>query len=118
MAMVLRSRQMIRISALLAISPSWLRYVLEAVALFIVAAFSVVAMVKGFDMMWDSIVLGRRQPTMISLPNWIAELPIVVGFSLLFLQSVCDLIRLPFGPAPSFSPGGEHDLDSESEQRT
>ena len=118
MAMVLRSRQMIRISALLAISPAWLRYVLEALGLFVIAAFSAIAIVKGFEMMWDSILLGRRQPTMISMPNWVAELPIVVGFTLLFLQSLCDLIRLPFGPAPSFSPGGEHDLDSAPEQRT
>jgi hypothetical protein len=29
----------------------------------------------------------------------------------LLLQASADLIRLPFGPAPNFSPGGEHDTE-------
>lgn len=112
MALVLRNRQMIRISAFLAIAPAKARYVLEGVALLVIGAFAMVATVKGYDMLMDSIRLDRRQPTMMALPNWIAELPLVVGFALLFLQSLIDLIRLPFGPAPSFSAGGEHDLDA------
>lgn len=112
MALVLRKREMIRITALLAIAPAWLRYVLEGVALLVILVFSVVAATKGYDMMMDSLRLGRRQPTMIALPNWIGELPIVVGFALLALQSLVELIRLPFGPAPVFSVGGEHDVPS------
>lgn len=112
MALVLRNRQMIRISAFLAIAPAKARYVLEGVALLVIGAFAVVATVKGYDMLMDSIRLDRRQPTMMALPNWIAELPLVIGFALLFLQSLVDLIRLPFGPAPSFSAGGEHDMDA------
>ena len=115
MALVLRQRQMIRISAFLSIAGPRVRYVLEGVALVIIGAFSLIALFKGYDMMMDSIALGRRQPTMLALPNWIAELPIVVGFALLFLQSLIDLIRLPFGPPPTFSAGGEHDLEPESQ---
>jgi len=116
MALVLRQRQLIRISAFLSIAGPRIRYVLEGVALVIIGAFSLVALVKGYDMMMDSIALGRRQPTMLALPNWIAELPIVVGFALLFLQSLCDLIRLPFGPPPIFTAGGEHDLEPSSNE--
>lgn len=112
MALALKQRQMIRITAFLAIAPQWMRYVMEALALVVIAAFSAVATVKGYDMLVDSIALGRRQPTMLALPNWIAEIPIVIGFGLLFIQACSDLIRLPFGPAPSFSPGGEHDAES------
>jgi TRAP-type C4-dicarboxylate transport system permease small subunit len=111
MALVLRNRQLIRITAFLSIAPAKMRYVLEGFALVVIGAFSAVAMVKGYDMLIDSIRLTRRQPTMLALPNWIAELPIVIGFALLLLQSIADLIRLPFGPAPSFSPGGEHDTE-------
>lgn len=117
MALVLRKREMIRITALLAISPAWLRYILEGVALLVILVFSVVASIKGYDMMMDSLQLGRRQPTMMALPNWIGELPIVIGFALLALQALAELIRLPFGPAPEFSVGGEHDvpvIDTES----
>jgi C4-dicarboxylate transporter, DctQ subunit len=111
MALALKQRQMIRITAFLSIAPSWLRYLLEGLALLIIAAFSAVAMVKGFDMLIDSIRLSRRQPTMLALPNWVAEIPIVLGFTFLLLQACADLIRLPFGPAPNFSPGGEHDAE-------
>ncbi len=111
MALVLRQRQMIRISAFLAVAGPRLRYFFEAIALLVIGVFALIAAIKGYDMMLDSIALGRRQPTMLALPNWIAELPIVVGFVLLFLQSLIDLIRLPFGPPPSFSASGEHDLE-------
>ena len=114
MAWVLRKREMIRITALLAIAPAWLRYVLEGFALLVVLAFSVVAATKGFDMMMDSLRLGRRQPTMLALPNWVGEIPIVLGFAVLALQSLAELIRLPFGPAPQFSVGGEHDVPTTS----
>lgn len=109
MALVLRNRQMIRITAFLSSASGRARYVFEALALLVVGAFAAVATIKGYDMLIDSIRLDRRQPTMMALPNWIAELPLVVGFALLLLQSIADLIRLPFGPAPTFSAGGEHD---------
>ncbi|MGE0315779.1 MAG: TRAP transporter small permease [Lautropia sp.] len=108
MALVLKERQMIRITALLSIAPARARYLLEGLALLVILAFSVVAAVQGYRMFADSVALGRRQPTMLALPNWIAELPIVIGFALLGLQSLANLIRLPFGPPPEFSPGGEH----------
>jgi len=115
MALVLRQRQMIRISAFLSIAGPRIRYVLEGVALVVIGSFSLIALFKGYDMIMDSIALGRRQPTMLALPNWIAELPIVVGFALLFLQSLIDLVRLPFGPPPTFSAGGEHDLEPDTQ---
>ncbi len=111
MALALKQRQMIRITAFLAIAPLWMRYLMETLALVVIAAFSAVATVKGFDMFMDSIQMGRRQPTMLALPNWIAEIPIVIGFGLLFIQACADLIRLPFGPSPSFSLSGEHDAE-------
>ncbi|AWB33576.1 TRAP transporter small permease [Orrella marina] len=109
MALVLRKREMIRITAILAIAPAWVRYLFEAIALIVILVFSVVAASKGYDMMQDSLRLGRRQPTMMAFPNWVGELPIVIGFALLALQSLVELIRLPFGPAPQFSVSGEQE---------
>ena len=111
MALVLKQRQLIRITALLAIAPAWARYLLEGLALLVILAFSAVATFQGYQMFADSIAMGRRQPTMLALPNWVAELPIVIGFALLTLQALANLIRLPTGPAPVFSPGGEHASD-------
>ncbi|WAP68207.1 TRAP transporter small permease [Jiella pelagia] len=108
MAYVLRKRQMIRITAVLALAGPGVRRAAEAFALLVILAFSLVAVIYGFDTVMDSIRLGRRQPTMLEMPNWVSELPVVVGFALLAIQALADLIRLPFVPAPEFTPAGEH----------
>ena len=112
MAAVLRQGQMIRITALIARAPERLRYFLEGLSLVVICAFSVVAVVKGMDMLLDSIRLGRRQPTMIALPNWVSEVPVVLGFALLSVQSLLQLIRLPFGPAPVFAVSDELEAEA------
>lgn len=114
MAYVLRQRQLIRITAVLVRLGPGARRLLEGFSLLIIAAFSIMAVIYGWDVVADSFRLGRRQPTMLQMPNWIAELPVVLGFALLAIQATADLIRLPFSPAPSFSPGGEHATDEEN----
>ena len=42
-----------------------------------------------------------------------AEAPVVIGFSLLALQGIADLIRLPWRPAPDFSHDGEAEFHSD-----
>ncbi|KAA0911259.1 TRAP transporter small permease [Pusillimonas sp. ANT_WB101] len=118
MALVLKEGKMIRITAMLGIAPAWVRYACEALGLIIILLFSIMATVKGFDVVTDSIALGRRQPTMLALPNWIAELPVVLGFALLSLQSLAELIRLPFRGPPSFDPESELELDDEPSHNT
>ncbi|MCW2306315.1 TRAP transporter small permease [Rhodobium gokarnense] len=107
MAYVLRQRQLIRITALLALASPSLRRLADGFALLVILAFSLIAVIYGWDIVAESIRLGRRQPTMLELPNWIVELPVVVGFALLALQALADLVRLPFAPPPEFSPTGE-----------
>lgn len=109
MALVLRDRKMIRITALLAIAPRWLKIACEALALLIILAFSVIAVTKGYSVLADSIRLGRREPTMLALPNWISELPVVIGFALLALQTMAEMLRLLIAGPPSYSPSNELD---------
>lgn len=118
MALVLKERKMIRITAMLGVAPVWVRYVCEVLALVIIFLFSLMATVKGWDVVSDSILMGRRQPTMLALPNWIAELPVVLGFALLTLQSLVELIRLPFRGPPTFDPESELDIVDESTEIT
>lgn len=118
MALVLKEGKMIRITAMLGVAPAWVRYVCEALALIIILLFSIMATVKGWDVVTDSFRLGRRQPTMLALPNWIAELPVVLGFALLALQSLAELIRLPFRGPPEFNPESELELDDEPTRTT
>ncbi|WP_420392335.1 TRAP transporter small permease [Acuticoccus sp.] len=107
MAFVLRQRDMIRITALIALLGPNGRRIIEAVSLVAILAFCVVAFLAAWDVVRDSLALGRRQPTMLAMPNWIGEVPVIVGFALLFLQALCDLVRLPFRPAPTFAPPTE-----------
>lgn len=111
MALVLRDRQMIRITAVVGLAGPMLRRLAEAFALVVILGFCAIAVTVAWDMMMQSIEMGRRKPSMLRMPNWIAELPVVAGFALLFVQALADLVRLPFRPAPSFSPTGEHDPD-------
>ena len=108
MAWVLRRRQMIRITALLANAGPATRRAAEAFSLLVILAFCILAVFYGTGFVAESIRLGRREPTMLEMPNWISELPVVVGFLLLGLQALADLIRLPFAPPPEFSTTGEH----------
>lgn len=115
MAYVLRHRELIRITAVLGRLGPNMRRALEAFALLVIAAFSAIAVWYGADIVADSIKLGRRQPTMLEMPNWISEIPVVLGFLLLFVQALAELARLPFRPAPEFAIDGaaEHVLDAE-----
>lgn len=108
MAYVLRQRQLIRITAIVVfLGPNGRRF-MEFLSLIVILAFSIMAVVMGWEILADSIRLGRRQPSMLSMPSWINELPVMLGFALLAVQAIAELIRLPFQPAPEFSPGGEH----------
>ncbi|WP_142846767.1 TRAP transporter small permease [Telmatospirillum sp. J64-1] len=113
MAYVLRRREMIRITAVAALLGPTGRRIVEAFALLSILAFSLMAVYFAWGVIADSLRLGRRQPTMLELPNWIAEIPVLLGFALLALQALAELIRLPFQPAPDFSPGGEHAVEEE-----
>ena len=117
MAFVLRHREMIRITAVL----SWLgpggRKLMDAFSLIVIVAFSVMAVYYASSVVADSIRIGRRQPTMLEMPNWISELPVVIGFALLAVQGCAELVRLPFRPAPEFSPGGTGEPAVEEESR-
>lgn len=114
MAMVLRDREMIRITAILAIAPRWMKTACEALALLVILVFSVIAIVKGYAVLADSIRLGRREPTVLALPNWISELPVVIGFALLALQTVAEMLRLALQGPQSYAPTSELDAAAAS----
>jgi TRAP-type C4-dicarboxylate transport system permease small subunit len=105
---------MIRIAAFASMAGPRVRKLLEAFTLVVILAFSAMAVYYAWGIVADSIRLDRRQPTMLEMPNWITEIPVVIGFAFLGLQALADLVRLPFGPAPDFSAGAEHSAEEES----
>jgi len=105
-ATVLRHRQLIAITVVIERLGPRGRKAAEAFALLWILLFCLVAVWYGLDIMFDSIRLGRATPTMLSVPQWMTELAIPLGFTLLALQALAELIRLPKSAPPSL--GGEH----------
>lgn len=116
MGYCLRDGHMIRITAIIGQLPPKGRKLAEALSLLAILCFSVFVIWITSKALMNSIAFGRRQPSMLRMPSWIAELPIVVGFVILALQSLAELLRLPNRPAPDFIGAGEQELPSDHER--
>ena len=66
----------------------------ERLMLIFVAALSLVTLLWGWDIAHDSLVRGRSTGTMLNIPNWWGEMAIPLGFALLLVQSLVDLVRV------------------------
>ena len=104
-ATVLRHRQLIAITVIVERLGPRGRKLAEAFALVWILLFCIVAVWYGLDIMLDSIRVGRATSTMLAVPQWMTELAIPLGFTLLALQAVAELIRLPKSAPPPL--GGE-----------
>lgn len=113
MGYCLREGHMIRITAVIGQLADRGRKYAEALGLLAVLIFSVFAVWIATNAMVDSIAFGRRQPSMLRMPSWINELPIILGFLILSLQALADLMRIPSRPAPLFIGSDEHELPSD-----
>lgn len=98
MAYVLRRREMIRITVVTERLGPTANRVLDIFGLLVVTGFSILAVRETTRIALESIAVGRRQPTMLEMPNWINEFGLVVGFSLLLVQAIAELVRSAIGP--------------------
>lgn len=105
---ILKLRKLITVELFAkALSPTALKF-LEFIALIIIGAFSLVATYYGASVVMESIEMGRRTSTMLGVPKWFTESAIPVGFGLLFLQTVVELIKLLRGG--EIRAAAEHDI--------
>ena len=96
-AYVLHNRQLIAIDVVVEKMPLRLRIVCETCALLVIGLFSLVAFYYGLETVIDSIRVGRATSTMLAVPKWMTELAIPVGFGLMLLQVLAELIRTATG---------------------
>ncbi|MPZ12612.1 MAG: TRAP transporter small permease subunit [Kiloniellaceae bacterium] len=106
-AYVLRHRQLIAITLLVNKLGPQGRRVADAFALIWILLFCAVAVFYGLEIMLDSIRQGRASATMLGVPKWMTEAAIPFGFTLLGLQALAELIRLPQNPPPLGGDRGE-----------
>jgi len=100
-ASVLRHGSMIRIGLLIDRLGPRPRVVAEIFSLAVVAAFSAVACWYGAKIALNSWQVGRLSGTMLNTPHWMTEIAIPVGFAILLLQSLAQIVRAAGGePIP------------------
>ena len=92
MAWALRWGRHIAVDAVAVLLPVHVRRQTDAVAMIVVALFSVVLVWKGGLIFWDSFERGRTTATMLDLPSWIGELSVPFGFAILAVQAVIEVI--------------------------
>ncbi len=93
-AYVLRHRDLITIDVLLQRLRPRARHVAALCALTVVAIFSLVAVYYGMQSMLESIRIGRASSTMLTVPLWMTEVAIPLGFGALLLQALAELSGL------------------------
>jgi len=93
-ASLLHRRELIRITMVTNRLGDTGRRMAEVVSLAIIAAFSAVAIWYGTDILRESIAFGRATSTMLSVPRWMTESAIPLGFGILFLQCLVEIARV------------------------
>lgn len=105
-AYVLKNRKLIAIHVIRDRLPKHFRIVSEVISLTIIAIFCIVAIWFGSTTVLESIRVGRASSTMLGVPLWMTELAIPVGFCLLFLQVLVEIVRLFYRPSMTCEEGG------------
>lgn len=99
-ARALKHDQHIRINALDPFIPEAGKRWLRLFGLVFIALLCLLAVIYGGDIFWDSFVRNRSTGTMLNIPNWWTEIVIPLGFGVLLLQAVVEMIKL-FRPMAS-----------------
>jgi TRAP-type C4-dicarboxylate transport system permease small subunit len=94
MAHLLTLRRHITVNAVTALLPEAGQRMCAAIALIVVIVFSAIVAYWGFDIFYTSFERGRTTGSLLNMPIWISEASVPVGFGLLALQGVVELLRL------------------------
>lgn len=94
MAHLLTLRRHITVNAVTTLLPRAAQKLCAVFALAVVIAFSAIVAFWGFDIFHDSFVRGRTTGSLLNLPVWIAEAAVPVGFGLLALQGIVEMLRM------------------------
>jgi TRAP-type C4-dicarboxylate transport system permease small subunit len=94
MPWALAARRHIAVDAITRLCSPTMQRVLEILAMIIIALFSVMVAWKGFGIFFESLERGRTTGSMLDLPTWISELPVFVGFTLLGIQAVIEIVNV------------------------
>ena len=94
MPWALSARRNISVDAVTRLLSPKIQRLVEIIAMACILAFSVMVTFKGWEIFYESFERGRTSGTMLDLPAWIAELPVAIGFALLAIQAVIEIVGL------------------------
>ncbi len=94
MPWALSARRHISVDAVTRLLSPQIQRLVEIIAMACILAFSVMVTFKGWEIFYESFERGRTSGTMLDLPAWIAELPVAIGFALLAVQAVIEIVGL------------------------
>lgn len=94
MAHLLTLRRHITVNAVTSLLPTGAQRVCAMIAFVVVIVFSSIVAFWGFDIFHESFSRGRTTGSLLNLPVWIAEASVPIGFGLLALQGVVELLRM------------------------
>jgi TRAP-type C4-dicarboxylate transport system permease small subunit len=94
MPWALSARRHISVDAVTRLLSPKIQRLVEIIAMACILAFSVMVTFKGWEIFYESFERGRTSGTMLDLPAWIAELPVAIGFALLAIQAVIEIVGL------------------------
>ena len=94
MAHLLTLRRHITVNAVTTLLPRAAQKLCAVFALAVGFAFSAIVAFWGFDIFHESFVRGRTTGSLLNLPVWIAEAAVPVGFGLLALQGIVEMLRM------------------------
>jgi TRAP-type C4-dicarboxylate transport system permease small subunit len=90
----LKRRQHIRVALFDRHLSTRTRQALDVFVLVFIAVLCALVIWFGSEIFWDSFVRGRSTGTMLNIPNWWSEVVIPVGFGILLLQALVEMVRL------------------------
>ncbi len=93
-AFALKHKDMIVIDIAFKNHNSISRKVVETFGLIVILLFSVVAVKYGFDIWLDSTLKHHRTDTLLGLPKWFTQASIWVGFLILLLQTIAEIVKV------------------------
>ncbi len=94
MSFALKHKDMIVIDIAFRDTNTLIRKILETFSFIIILTFSGIVIWYGFELWLDSTLKGHTTDTYLGLPKWFTQASIWVGFSLLFLQTIVEIIRV------------------------
>jgi TRAP-type C4-dicarboxylate transport system permease small subunit len=93
-AFALKHKDMIVIDIAFKDPNTIMRKILETFSLLVIIYFSLVSVYYGYQIWLDSTLKGHTTDTFLALPKWFTQASIWVGFLILLLQAIVEIIKV------------------------